>query len=216
MLINKNSLTSQIYKEIKNDILTNRLKLGAEISINEIAMKYKVSYTPAREAIKSLIKDGLVIGATNKVHKIVNPTGKELFEFMEIRKMCECYAVKKIIENLGQNEIKNIENQITILKFLEKNKVNTIRDFYLTDIDFHLNLVKSSNNLKLLEIYKKISNIVNIMIYKIDDRKEIVDVFFKQHFEILETILNKNSLEANKKLTHHIEYSFKYYQDNYL
>lgn len=215
MQLYKNSLTSQIYEKIKQDIIENKLKRGEKISTSEIALKYEVSYTPAREAIKSLTKDGLIISVTNKEHKVINPTEKELFEFMEIRKMCECYAVNKIIKNLGDKVVKDLENQLKILKSSEK-KVNTIRDFYLIDIDFHTNLVKSSNNLKLLEIYNKISNIVNIMIYKIDNRKEIANVFFKQHIDILQSILNKDNEKAMASLEKHIDYSFKYCKDNFL
>src|SRR5665648_128506 len=216
MPLKKNSLSYQIYEELKNDILKNKLKLGEKISTNEIANKYGVSHTPAREAIKNLIKDGLIIGTKNKVHKVISITKKELLELIEIRKMCECYSVDKIIENMGPKEIKNINKQIIKLESLEEVKNQTIRDFYSVDIDFHKALVESAGNSKLMDIYQKISYIVNIIIYRINNREKISDVFFKQHIDILKSILEKDNKKTREILKKHIEHSFKYYQDNFL
>lgn len=216
MTINKSNLVPQIYEEIKNEIFTNKLKLGEKISICEIANKYNVSYTPAREAIKNLIKDGLIIGSTNKVHRIVNISEKELFEVMEIRKMCEFFSIDKIIENFGQKEIDNINKQINKLNSLQFKKNKTIKDYYFSDIDFHTSLIKSTFNSKLLEIYSKISNISNIIIYRINNRLNISDIFFEQHINILKAILVKDNKKAKELLQKHIERSFKFYKDNFL
>lgn len=216
MSLKKNSLSYQIYEELKNDILKNKLKLSEKISINEISNKYGVSHTPAREAIKNLIKDGLIVGSTNKVHKVISITEKELSEVLEIRKMCECYSVDKIIENMGPKEIKNINKQIMKLKSLDEEKNQTIRDFYSADIDFHQAIVGSVGNSKLMDIYQRISYIMNIIIYRINNREKISDVFFKQHIDILKSILERDNKKTKEMLKKHIEHSFKYYQDNFL
>jgi DNA-binding GntR family transcriptional regulator len=217
MILKKLNLSNQIYEEIKNDIFKGKLNLGEKISINEVAEKYNVSHTPAREAIKSLIKDGLIIGSINKAHRIVNLTKKELSEVMEIRKMCECYSIDYIIRNFGEKERKNINLQISKLQSLEKNSEKTVKDFfYSTDIDFHLNLIKGTDNLKLLNIYQQISYIVNIIIYKIDNREEIIKDFFKEHIGILNVVLEKDNKKAKKLIEKHIDHSLKYYHNNIL
>lgn len=216
MHVKKYNLTEQIYENVKNDIYKNKIKQGEKISINRIAQKYDVSYTPAREAIKNLIKDGLVIGAVNKVHKVINLTKKDLFEVNEIRKICELYSVKELIRNMGPKEIKNLNNQIVKLKSFQNEKNRSTEDFYFADISFHQNLIESTDNSILIDIYQKIRHLINIMIYRINSREKIADVFFKQHIDILKMILDRDNKKANELLEHHIEKSLEYYKENFL
>jgi len=216
MQVKKYNLTEQIYKNIKNDIFKNKIRQGEKISINKVAKKYGVSHTPAREAIKNLIKDGLVIGSINKVHKVINLTKKDLLEATEIRKICEIYSINKIIRNLGSKEIKNLNNQIKKLRSFQKEGNLTTEDFYFADTSFHKNLIESTCNSILIDIYQRIRHLINIMIFRIDSREKIADVFFKQHIDILKTILDRDEKAANELLEHHIEKSLEYYEENFL
>jgi len=54
------------------------------------------------------------------------------------------------------------------------------------------------------------------MIFRIDSREKIADVFFKQHIDILKTILDRDEKAANELLEHHIEKSLEYYEENFL
>lgn len=64
MDIIKDSITDQIYKVIKNKIILQNLKLGAQIDPKEVATEYNISVTPVRDALKKLESQGLVTRKT--------------------------------------------------------------------------------------------------------------------------------------------------------
>ena len=54
------SLITQIYNKIKNSLINGDLKPGEKLKIDVLKEKYDTGHTPIREALTSLVKDGLV------------------------------------------------------------------------------------------------------------------------------------------------------------
>ena len=54
------SLTTQIYNKLKKSLINGDLKPGEKLKIDSLKDKYNSGHTPIREALTSLVKDGLV------------------------------------------------------------------------------------------------------------------------------------------------------------
>jgi DNA-binding GntR family transcriptional regulator len=216
MIIERRNITDQIYADIKENIIKNKIKLSEKISIKSIASKYKTSYTPAREAINSLAKDGLIISYPNKEYKVFDIEEKKLFEVMDIRKMIECHSIDTAIKNIEPNIFQNIYETTKKIR-LNKNIVKK-RDsfFYLSDLNLHRKIVEGTNNTQLIEIYKKIYDIVEIIIYRIGYSEKNNIQFIDEHIEILESILRKDIKTSKELLAIHIDHSYSYYLNSLL
>jgi DNA-binding GntR family transcriptional regulator len=216
MVIEKRNLADQIYGELKDNILKNKIKLGEKISVNAIANTYKVSHTPIREAIKSLVKDGLIVDRPNKMYSVFDIKEKDLIEVMDVRKMCECYSIDKAIRNVEPTIFKNIYKKVKELKSDKEKTEKRGGLFYKSDLTLHKTIVEGTHNSKLIEIYHQIYDIVNIIIFRIDYKEKYVDNFIDEHIEILRLILKKDIKNAKELLGIHIDHSCKYYLENLL
>ena len=54
------SLITKIYNKIKKSLINGDLKPGEKLKIDDLKNKYDSGHTPIREALTSLVKDGLV------------------------------------------------------------------------------------------------------------------------------------------------------------
>jgi len=214
MIIQNKNLSDQIYENLKNNILKNKLELGIKISVDEIAKQYQVSHTPAREALNKLTEEGLVLSSPNKVHKIFNISKKELLEIMEIRKMYECYSIDKAIKNVSQEKFENIYGKV--LKLNTSQEKNICHQFFSTDIEFHKTIIEGTMNLKLIEMYNQIFFIIRTVIYRIDHKEKDIDNFIAEHISLLSLILNKDIKKARMALEDHLEHSTRYYLENFM
>ena len=59
-------LSTNLYSELQEDILTGKLKAGEKLTEQKICDEYKVSRTPVREALRQLEMDGLIENIPNR------------------------------------------------------------------------------------------------------------------------------------------------------
>ena len=214
MIIQNKNLSDQVYENIKNSILKSELKLGAKISVNEIANHYKVSHTPVREALNKLSRDGIIISTTNTMHRIFNITKKELLEVMEMRKIYEIYSIGKAIKNIKQQKFERILKKVLRLKTLREKDISC--NFYASDMEFHKTIIEGSFNSKLIEFYNQIHFIIETVIYRIDTQEKDINEFISEHINILSVILKKDDKKAKIMLEKHLEHSTKYYLEHFV
>ncbi len=85
MDLNKTTLSGQIYDILRQDILTQQIRLGEKLTLKQLQERFGVSSTPIREALTRLTEDELVVSCSNigvNVISIEEQDLKELYEFM--------------------------------------------------------------------------------------------------------------------------------------
>ena len=104
------TMIDKIYTEIKNRIIRLEFKFNQKVNIQKISQEFGVSQTPIRDALNSLVKDGLVYVKPRVGYFVFKLTKKDLSEIYEVRKMIECFSLGKSI---------NLNSQI-FKKYYEK------------------------------------------------------------------------------------------------
>ena len=97
MAINRNSLSEQIYTQLREDILTGRIPQGQKLTLRELQDRFEVSSTPVREALTRLAQDRLVDYVTNQGAKVVELTEEDVRNLLELGCLYDCYAAEKIL-----------------------------------------------------------------------------------------------------------------------
>jgi DNA-binding GntR family transcriptional regulator len=99
-----------IYEELKNDIITLKIKPGAVLSEVDIAKRFMVSRTPIRDVFKKLETDGLLEIVSQKGTFVRKINIDEVNEMMYIREKVELAILKEVIEvaNIGQINLLNL------------------------------------------------------------------------------------------------------------
>jgi len=175
-----------------------------------ISERLQVSRTPIRNAIKKLASEGLINIIANRGAFVIQPSLDEITQAYEARIELECVAAKLSIERITKEDISNLKLLVEDERdaFRQKDMVKFIK----ANENFHMTLVKKSNNKFLIEFMQKLVNQINVYL-------QLFDTFYKVNFEesdsikehlhIIDLIEKKDYSQLDKSLREHISHSFE-------
>ncbi len=97
--IKKQSLVDQVYRRLREDIITLRLPLGSHMNVNELQNQMGVSCTPIREAINRLQQEGLVVYENNVGARVLTLDEHDVREIQELASTLQGAAVRLALEH---------------------------------------------------------------------------------------------------------------------
>ncbi len=213
---NQLSVTENIFKKIKYDIVFGNLKPNQKLKLNSLQKEYNVSISILREVLNRLCGDGFIIYKVQKGF-IVSPISKQdLYEIADLRIMLETHALEISIKNkdyeweaelLGAyHKLNHAENE------LEKNNLNAKSLWTQYDAEFHQMLIKKCNSLNLIRIHEIIFDKYlryQLLILKYRGKDSI-----KEHKNLLNYSLTSNIQKAQNTLRNHIKKGVDYASSN--
>ena len=151
-LLDNNSLSKLIAEKITEQILTGELQPGEKIAETTYAEEYGISRAPIREALYLLTIDGLVERIPRKGAVVKGYSDLEMYDLMEIRKMLENLAIKRISEQGCDFSI--IEKMEALLPLMEK---ATSREQYANlNHQFHSLLIDMTKSEVIINMYSRL------------------------------------------------------------
>ena len=93
------SLTSRIYLQLKQDIISGHLLPGRKLKIEELRRLYDVGTSPIREALSLLTSDHLVERLDQRGFRVSNVSETEFLELLKTRCWLEEKALRESIKN---------------------------------------------------------------------------------------------------------------------
>ncbi|WP_158299605.1 GntR family transcriptional regulator [Paenibacillus antri] len=107
--ISRVNLTDEIYRMIKEDILSNRLKSGEKVNIDQLARTLEVSNIPIREALSRLQSEGYLHVVPFKGMFVNGMSEQDLNELFEIRLALEPLAAEKASPRIPDEALARLE-----------------------------------------------------------------------------------------------------------
>lgn len=98
-MVTKQTLAEQLESALRTEILLGDLKPGARLRAEEIAVRYGVSHTPIREALRSLAADALVSLDPHAGAQVAKVSIGDLRDVYRTRLFLEPEALRWAIEN---------------------------------------------------------------------------------------------------------------------
>ncbi len=207
--LDRNTLENQIYKELKNRIVSVQILPGQMISENEMANKFSVSRTPIRQAFFRLSVDGLLE---------IMPQRGALVSFISKRKVREAQRIREVLELEAFTEAagkwdKTALESITLLekaemlitKQEEEIKKLDYYEFTKLDEEFHDCIIQFSGNLSLAYIVKEMRSHLNRLRYIELQEAHHEATAILQHRALLLAIKNKDDDGVSKILIDHLK-----------
>jgi len=148
------TLSQSIYRHLKQEIVTNRLKAGERVNDKEIAILFQVSQTPVREAIFMLNAEGLVTIKSHKETIVSELSFGELKEIFHVLDALEPLVIILALNRLTPEDVLALEEihdqmeRYCHLDFVEK--------YCEVQLSFHEYLWNISSNGFLKEILDSI------------------------------------------------------------
>ena len=210
--------TERIYKKLLNDIINGKLYQGQRLIEKELIDQLKISKTPLRGALKKLEKVGLVKYNVNCGYLVKRVLRKDAEEIYDLREIIDCLSVRKIIENITEGKIKKIKNIIDDMESCIRN--NEKEKYIELDKYMHKTMNKLSNNERLFEIMESLNYQISILLKtSIELTGRGINKSFREHMDIFNAILNKDSEEAEKLVKKHMRNKkiavLNYYDKNF-
>ncbi|HYG44193.1 MAG TPA: GntR family transcriptional regulator [Bordetella sp.] len=148
------SLTGQIYRTLRDRLMSGRFQPGQRLKIGELAADLGVSETPVREAILLLTNDGAI---EMKAGYYFLTRRLSLAEYMEIRRlrlMLEPVAAVEALPHIDDKFIAELEHIHTTLFRAEKE--HDYPQAVQSNFDFHFSLYRRSGMPQLTDILERL------------------------------------------------------------
>ena len=176
-----------ILAELRRVILDGAVLPGTQIPLAEVADLFGVSQIPVREALKTLIGEGLVAHRSNFGYAIAQLTPQELREMYIVRETLEAAALAASVANATDEDRAAVTGVHDILQ-------KAIRDddpvtYHRQSREFHLALTRPSRMYRLLHMLESAWNVtepVQSMVHVMPDQRTALHA---DHERMLESFL---------------------------
>ena len=198
----KNKLSDEIFEQLKNDIVFNRLHAGEKIGEIELCRRYNVSRTPARQALQRLENLGLVEIRDGVGTFVTMIAEKDVGYAYEIRCMAEKLAVGKAINRIKEAELAEQKQRfLNIQTQLEKGGYgSSFEDMIVADWKLHDLIMENSGNPLLGQTVEKVTLLLRrcqcVYISQYEratrDHLEIIDCLMSKELGALYAVLDRH------------------------
>jgi len=182
-MINKKTLSDQIYHVLKMEILKREIPFGSKLVNRRLQKRFGVSSSPVRDAINRLYQDGLVKSIGRGGATVVDLDYEFFLEINEVL----LYVVKTGIElSFEKADIDEICAHLEKYLKLQKKHINT-DEFYDYDYKFHKTFIDYSNNSRLKKIFKEYNVFHEMLVrnFYIPETMQIQEDSIEEHQDIL-------------------------------
>lgn len=195
-------LRDVVFKTLRQEILTGKLKPGERLMEIQLANKLGVSRTPIREAIRKLELDGLVIMIPRRGAEVAQITLKDLKDVMEVRCALDVLAIELACERMGRDERSKLYQACE--NFREAVKTKDTRKLAEADVAFHDAIVLSTGNTRLIQLVSNLSE--QMYRYRFEYLKDATshEMLQQEHMEMYQSILKKDKAAAASVVRKHI------------
>jgi DNA-binding GntR family transcriptional regulator len=194
MVINKKSLTDQVYTMIKEKILNREVELGEQLNTREIADEHGISLMPVRDALRRLANEDLVENRPRVGFYVKNFSEAEVNDILEVRKMHELYCLDNYFEKIDKKNIADLKD-----KFENGNQ----EYFGVYDTHLHKEIVFASHNDYLIDSYLKMINHYTMLFSYLNYKRS--EVSRREHVRLIDCILEGNKEKACSILFRHLD-----------
>lgn len=198
MASNKKSLTQEVYGKLKSLIIYNKIMPGDVITVGELAERFNVSKTPVRDSLNTLMHEGLVEVLPYKGYLISRVDIKILLDLFQMREILEGASAELAALNANQDMIDRL------LELANKNITVQRIPFMQTNFNFHMAIAKASGNQYLCKCLSNVLEQLQRVLYS-DLITGDPQLMQREHQELVQCIIKKDSQEAKSLITTQIE-----------
>lgn len=214
-LNNFKPLRDVVFENLRESILTGRLKPGQRLMEIQLAEGLGVSRTPVREAIRKLELEDLVVMLPRKGAYVTNMSLKEILDVLEVRASLESLAAKLAAKRRNEKDIEKLKQIIKKIKDLsEKEDKSLMVAISELDIELHHYIFNIANNKSLTKttkiIWEKEYKFRLSYMSEYDISLSIVD----EHEKLVKAIIDGDVITAEKSALTHIKNSEEYIINN--
>jgi DNA-binding GntR family transcriptional regulator len=196
------NLTDQAITRLRTAILGGELKPGELYSATQLGEWLGVSRTPIREAVQQLAKTGLVVVERNRGIRVRSTTLEDLIEGFQIRLMLEVPAARRATAVRTDADVQRVKE--VFKTFQQISEIGEPAATLRADRDFHLALLTTSGNHRVVKILEELRNVVLLTGVETVPRSRSSREAFEDHRDVYEAFVAGDAEKAGQAMRRHI------------
>jgi DNA-binding GntR family transcriptional regulator len=197
------TLREQVFEHLREEILSNRLKPGAELNELALSRELEVSRGPLREALGRLASEGLVKITPRRGAVVAELSDEEFVDAYQVREALETLAIRLAVPRMTPADLARLrELHEEMVRQVESGGV---KEFFEANSAFHRLLVDLSGNQKLEEIYGLLMDQMGRYLERSLALRGTIKRSVAEHEAILEAVEAGDAERAARLLADHIE-----------
>lgn len=196
-------VNQQIYRFLRQDIVTCAISPGALLSEKEVSARFSVSRQPVREAFIKLAEAGLVQILPQRGTFVRKISAQRVADGRFIREAVEVAVIRRAATEASPRALAQLEQNLQLQKMSAQR--NDSQAFLLLDDEFHRLIAQSIDCEMAWETVENIKAAMDrvrfLTLSKVSPPESLID----QHEEILRALLAKDAAAAEKALRRHLQ-----------
>ena len=182
-------------------ILAGDLAAGSKLREAEVAAMLGVSRGPVREAFRALEESGLVRLEKNRGVFVREISIDEADDIFEVRAVLDEYAGRRAAQNTTPGQAAELR---VLVERMEKAVARgDVDGYHAANIAFHDRIVQLSGNEKLISLYRRLVNELNLHRRAALGQNGILPVSMREHRTIVDHIAARQPAAAGRALYEH-------------
>jgi DNA-binding GntR family transcriptional regulator len=215
----RRSMRETAYLHLQKQIASRLLRAGSPVSEAVVASELGISRTPAREAIRQLIAEGILRQVGRSV-TVISLERRDLIELYEIRQALELQALQKVAQQrLGERERQNLnkimDSMAQLIEELRRSGRERLDEkqmprFEAAHIAFHTYLLEIAGNRRVVEICGQTRLLMSIFAMgHVGHALAELECVHREHCEIASALASNDTARAMEVAQKHIQTSQK-------
>lgn len=199
------NLREQALTALRAHLTTGALKPGHVYSAAAIAVELGVSHGPVREAMLTLVNEGIMEVVRNRGYRVVTISERDRLDIAEVRSLLE---IPSMIKLAGSSRVREHAARFSAIvdEFFACAARNDIVSYLAADREFHLGLLSLLDNTRLTEVIGTLREQTRQYgIYELSVRGELMNSA-QEHRDILNALLEGDAARVETLMDAHLGY----------
>ncbi|ARJ43096.1 GntR family transcriptional regulator [Pantoea alhagi] len=196
-------VNQQIYRFLRQDIVTCVIHPGSLLSEKEVSSRFNVSRQPVREAFIKLAEAGLVQILPQRGTFVRKISAQRVADGRFIREAVEIAVVRRAAMEAAPAALMALEHNLQLQKMAAQR--HDVQAFLMLDDEFHLLIAQSIHCELAWETVENIKATMDRVRFLTLSKVSPPESLIEQHEEILSTLRNKDADGAEQAMRRHLQ-----------
>lgn len=201
-IVRPESLALQVYRYLKNQVLTGALNPGERVVETRIAADLSTSRSPVREALQMLESEGLIV-EVDGILQVFNPSLHDFRELYELRLALEAEAARmaatRITDSVLSDLKANIEETRQCIAAGENEQLIPLNS------RFHSLVLQAAGNKRIIQARENIEALINYYSYMIFRKNNMQTNIVQEHTDVYMALRDGYPQQAYEAMYGHIQ-----------
>lgn len=201
--VKKSSLTDEIAAELRNSILSGKLKPNTRLFEKELAEQLGVSRGPLREALRLLEGEGMISSITGRGSFVNSFSARKVAELYNIRLILEQQAIRLAARRATDEQLAELEQILNAM--LQAGRKGQMDKVVELDLQYHEKIWELADHQLLNQILNSLSAQIRSYMAVHTSLYEDLAVGIENHKVLFNALKEKNEDASARLMRQHLE-----------